>query len=314
MLDIKEFQYILAIAQESSISSAAKKLFITQSSLSQFLKNYEDALKTQLFIRSPSGIKPTYAGWRFIEMATNITKTYHAFQGEIDNISHIEYGKIAMGIPSNRIVILSEVLARFSKLYPNITVNVQQASSGILEKELENDNIDIALLVGPTRNDNLDLVHVATEEVFLAAAKHHSIHAEIKGDRHIRRWVDIERIREEEFIILEKGHRTYDLSKEFFEEHCIKPRRIRECSSFELCIGWANTGTGLVFLPKTFLGLLFQLSSNLDYFSLGNQGLYREFHIATNTKKEKNTPVKPLSKIMQGVILEYFSTLDPLQR
>ena len=310
MLEIKEFKYILTIAQEGSISQAAEKLFVAQPSLSQFLRNYEALLNTQLFIRTPTGVKPTYTGWRFVEVATEIVESYNAFQRELADINHLESGKINMGIPSKRVVILSDILSRFSRQCPNITINVMEASSGVLEKGLENDSLDVAMLVGPTHNENLQMIHVANEEVFLAAVKQHPIISKIKTDLHNRRWVDIEHLRREEFIILERGHRTFDLSKEFFSDDDIQPRMVRECCSFEVSVGWAGLGTGLVFMPRTFLNLLFQLRYNLDFFSIGECGLYRSFDIATKKNRGKSTLLDTFSIVMKEALCDYFNTLD----
>ena len=61
-MELKEVQYILAIAECGSLSKAAQHLYVAQSSLSQFLKNYEAQSGYTLFIRTPQGLKPTCEG------------------------------------------------------------------------------------------------------------------------------------------------------------------------------------------------------------------------------------------------------------
>ena len=50
-MDMKELNYIVAIADAGSISAAAEKLFMAQSSLSQALSLYESELGTPIFVR-----------------------------------------------------------------------------------------------------------------------------------------------------------------------------------------------------------------------------------------------------------------------
>jgi LysR family hydrogen peroxide-inducible transcriptional activator len=309
VLDIKEFKYILTIAQQGSISQAAEKLFISQPSLSQFLKNYEDSLNTQLFNRTPSGVQPTSAGWRFIEIATNITEMYNTFQRELVDIKQFASDKVTIGIPGKRVTILSDILVRCSKQCPNITVNVLEALSNDLEKELENNNLDVALLTGPIQANNLCCRLITSEEMFLAAAKNHPVLEKSRTGHDKRRWVEIEDLRGEEYFILEKGHRTYDFSKDFFKKNKIEPRMIRECCSFEVSISWAGVGTGLVFLPQTFLSQIGQLSRNIEYFSIGEQGLRRGFYIATKKNYKKTLLLDTLLNIIAETLKDYFNNL-----
>ena len=71
-MDMKEFTYLIALAEEGSISKAAQRLYMAQSSLSQFLQQFESELGTKLFVRTSKGIHPTYSGACFIEQTMQI--------------------------------------------------------------------------------------------------------------------------------------------------------------------------------------------------------------------------------------------------
>ena len=60
-MQLKELKYIVALADEGSISRAAERLYMAQSSLSQFLLQYETELGISLFVRTSKGIRPTAA-------------------------------------------------------------------------------------------------------------------------------------------------------------------------------------------------------------------------------------------------------------
>lgn len=61
-MDIKNPEYILEIARQQSVTHAAEKLFVTQSTLSQYLLKLESELGTPLFFREKTGLVPTEAG------------------------------------------------------------------------------------------------------------------------------------------------------------------------------------------------------------------------------------------------------------
>lgn len=82
-MDLKELNYIVTIADEGSISHAAEKLYMAQSSLSQFLHLYEAELGTPLFMRTSRGVRPTASGSVFIAHARQILLHYRRAQSEV---------------------------------------------------------------------------------------------------------------------------------------------------------------------------------------------------------------------------------------
>lgn len=73
-MEMKELVYLVTLAEEESISRAAERLYMAQSSLSQFLHQFEAELGTKLFVRTSKGITPTYSGKCFIEHAGEILR------------------------------------------------------------------------------------------------------------------------------------------------------------------------------------------------------------------------------------------------
>ena len=97
----KELLYVKTIAEEKSISQAAKLLFIAQPSLSQALSRIEDNLGTPLFTRTTGGLNLTYAGERYYQTACRILKIYENLEGEISDINGLRTGRIRMGITNH---------------------------------------------------------------------------------------------------------------------------------------------------------------------------------------------------------------------
>ena len=67
-MDLKELDYIVTVADEGSISRAAEKLFVAQSSLSQAVRLIEQDLGTSVFVRTARGVRLTAAGRRLFLM------------------------------------------------------------------------------------------------------------------------------------------------------------------------------------------------------------------------------------------------------
>ena len=73
-MNINQIKQVLTVAEERNFTNAAKKLFISQPSLSKSIKLLEEELGIKLFERNP--IKPTYAGEIFISKAKKILSEF----------------------------------------------------------------------------------------------------------------------------------------------------------------------------------------------------------------------------------------------
>ena len=82
-MDIKNPEYILEIARQQSVTHAAEKLFVTQSTLSQYLLKLENELGTPLFSREKSGLVPTEAGHVYLHAARAVVQIQNAAEASI---------------------------------------------------------------------------------------------------------------------------------------------------------------------------------------------------------------------------------------
>ena len=71
-MNLKQARYFITIIEEGSITAAAKKLYVTQPSLSQMLRQIEAECGVDLLVRNPLPMRPTYAGEKYLECARAI--------------------------------------------------------------------------------------------------------------------------------------------------------------------------------------------------------------------------------------------------
>lgn len=146
----RELEYIKTVADEKSISSAARKLYIAQPSLSQSLQRIEENLGAKLFNRTPSGLTLTYAGERCYQMACQVLKIYSDFEAEISDINQLKTGRIVMGTTNHLgTVILPEILLEFKENSPSVELEILEDNTGNLEAKLLTGAMDFALLHAP---------------------------------------------------------------------------------------------------------------------------------------------------------------------
>ncbi len=80
-MSLDKLDYILAIAEEQTLTRAAKKLYVSQPTLTNYINKLEEELGVKLFDRSVTPVQVTRAGALYIEKMKRI-------QQESDNLKH----------------------------------------------------------------------------------------------------------------------------------------------------------------------------------------------------------------------------------
>lgn len=118
-------KYIYAVYEEKSFSKAAKKLYITQSSLSATVKKHENKLGFAIFNRSKSPIELTLEGKIFIDYLEEINQNENAMRERIRSMSNPHFEHLAVGGTSFfSHHILPKACKKFHTLHPNIRVQL----------------------------------------------------------------------------------------------------------------------------------------------------------------------------------------------
>jgi len=73
-MTLQQLKYILAIVACGSISEAAKRLYVSQPSLSSAVKELEEEFGIEIFVRSPKGIALTNEGIEFLAYARQVVE------------------------------------------------------------------------------------------------------------------------------------------------------------------------------------------------------------------------------------------------
>lgn len=154
-LNYKELLYIKTVADEESISNAARKLNISQPALSQILKKVETELDEVLFDRTNRGMLLTEVGRKYYDLAEKTLGMYDDFLKEIDVMKNTYDGELNIGVSSFiETTILPIVIKEFNKVYPNIRINVRESNCKELESFVKNKEVDFSIVHRATLEEN----------------------------------------------------------------------------------------------------------------------------------------------------------------
>ncbi len=277
-MHLKELTYIVTLADERSISRAADKLYMAQSSLSQFLSQYESELGLPLFVRTSKGIRPTSAGTLFIDNARTILTHYRLVQNELWDMAELKGGSVILGISSFRgRHMLPKILKPFYEKYPNVRVDIVEQNSMALEDRLIEGSIDLAIVALPLTRLTHEVEFIKKDEIFIVANRKHPImqfaHRQKNSPYY---WVDLQDTASFEYILSDYDTILGSMSRRQFQKAGIKPIAFNTNISADLGAAMARAGLGLAFTYHSCV----ENYPDTEYISIGKDGVFLELALA----------------------------------
>lgn len=148
-MDLKRLRYFCAIVEHGQISRAAKALHISQPPLSQRLKELEEDLETVLIVRDEGRWEVTEAGRLLYEKAGLLLAELDNLKREVVDSGHGIGGPVSIGVSTTCETRLLTMLPELHGKYPEIRFRLAVADSSLLEKDIRNRDLDIAILLLP---------------------------------------------------------------------------------------------------------------------------------------------------------------------
>ncbi len=144
------YKIFYTVAECSSFSKAAEKLFITQPSISYSIKQLEESLGTKLFYRVPSGAKLTPDG---VELLEYVKKSYSIILSGERNLKEskdLKHGRISVGVQSHiGEFFLFPFIEKFHKKHKNIEINIISRNTDEMISLMEKNQVDFMIDTSP---------------------------------------------------------------------------------------------------------------------------------------------------------------------
>ncbi|MDP2699060.1 LysR family transcriptional regulator [Thalassospira sp.] len=162
---LRQLQFFVAVAEQGTVSRAARALSISQSSVSEAVQALESDLGVVLFERKSRHLEITHKGSQFLRHATKILADVADARMTFREESTRQGGRLSLGVTSLVAgYVLSDILARFRRAYPGVEVSAIEDNGEYLEHLLIGGELDVAVLVTSNIRDRAALL-VETLEV-----------------------------------------------------------------------------------------------------------------------------------------------------
>lgn len=214
-MEFKQLEAFVAVIDYGSFSEAARKLYLTQPTISAHVRSLEEELHTKLILRTTKKTTITTRGYqlydsavRMLEIRNNLLENFTGVQKHMIDLA-------ASTIPSS--YLLPEILAAFGKTHPDIYFHSLQADSAESINRVLDGTVDLALVGQNTRDETCVFLPFCQDELVIATPiTNHYLSLQNKT-------VTFEDFIKDPIIIREKGSGTKKEIDLFLEQIGIKP-------------------------------------------------------------------------------------------
>lgn len=239
-LEVKHLRMITTLAKTQNMTRAADKLCISQSALSQQLKDIENKLNASLFNRTRKKMIPTSIGKLILQTAQHVIETIEDTELEITKMVSGDQGELKVGMQCIFCYKwLPDVMGKFQNKFPNIELVI--GNSNNIFKELDSGQFDLIITGAPLDDGHFIQCPLFADHMVCIMPNDHPLSA--------KPYVDFKDCKDASLITHseKENNRFFELT---FNRMGIEPRKYMTVTQPQAIIEMVSSGFGISFFPK----------------------------------------------------------------
>lgn len=223
-MTIRHLRIFIEVAETGKMSTAAAKLFVSQPTVSQAIRELEEHYGLLLFDRLNRKLYITIAGKKLLKYAKNVVTQFDALEDNMFNLSKVEKIRIGATMTVGE-CILSNIVNRLKKDSPQVEIYSYSNNTQIIEEKILNNEIDIGIIEGKVKSKDLIVMPEASDYLVLACSTDHPFAK--------RSNIHVKELEGEKFAMREKGSGTRELFEDYMSENEVDIKIVFEANSSE---------------------------------------------------------------------------------
>ncbi len=236
-LTLKQLRIFETVAEESSYTRAAKRLFLTQPAISMQIKQLEEEIGLPVFDRVGKAIQLTDAGRELLHHVRTIMQQLEETHQCLEELRGIKRGRLNLTMASTANYFTPRLLAGFCREYPDIQVSLHVANRAGLLASLEDNASDMVIMGKPPAGMPVEAKVFLENPLVVIAPPDHRLAG--------RRAIPLSEVMGEDFIVREVGSGTRAAVERFLATHELDRPRSLEMNSSEAIKQAVQAGLGL---------------------------------------------------------------------
>ena len=246
-MQVQQLAYFAAVARTRHFTRAAELVGVSQPTLSKQIRVLENSLGSPLFVRNRGQIELTSAGEALLPHAQRILIDVESAQRSVDEVAGLRRGRVRLGAtPSVCDGLLPDLLTGFHERHPDIDLEVQEAGSRVLTRELGQGRLDLALLIVPLRPDGtietgaIETTSLLTERLVLASP----------ADAELPDAIGVSGLRDLPLVMFREGYDLREVTLGACRAAGFEPRLAVEGGEMSAVLRFVEAGLGHAVVPE----------------------------------------------------------------
>lgn len=243
-MNFRQLECFVAVVEEGSFTRGARRVGITQPSLSQHIRALEDELEGPVFNRLPRGVALTPAGRTLLpEARIAVRAVERGLRGARSTLA-VEGGELEIAtVLSLAVGVLPRHIGTWHELHPNVSIRLHEyRHRSLLEDAVEQGVADFALGPVPVRPWEGPLEAVGWEEFVLVVPTRDPLAR--------RRRIRLESLHDREWVLYHPDHGLAGIVETLCRDAGFTPRGVVRTSQAEGAVRFAAAGLGIALVPE----------------------------------------------------------------
>lgn len=305
MIEIRHLKSLQALRETGSLVEASERLHVTQSALSHQLKDLEDKLNTQIFIRKTRPLRFTQSGLRLLRLADEVLPLLERATTELSQISDGYAGRLNIAIECHTCFQwLMPTLNRYRELWPDVEVDLSAGFHFEPLSALQRGDIDLVITADPQPIADIDYTPLFQFENLLALPKQHRLNQKV--------YIEPQDLEQETIITYPVEQNRLALFKQFLQPAQIQPQKIRTADLTLMIIQLVSSGRGVTSMPNW--GLTEYLDKDfIDAKPIGAHGLWSHLYAATRAEQTHKAFIQAFINTSIDTCFNTLSNIQPIK-
>ena len=246
-IDFELYRIFYVVANHCNITKASEELSISQPAISKSIKNLEEQLGGQLFVRTKRGVVLTSEGKEFYNYIKQAIEYINNAENKFTDLINLETGCIKIGISTTLTKeFLLPYLEEFHSLYPKIDIQIITNLTSDLMPKLRNGLIDIVILNLNDKNygNDIDIKCRKINDCFVVNNKYKDL---------IDKEISIKDLNNYPLILQAKGSNTREFLDNIARENGVVLKPNIELASYSLVVEFSKIGLGIGYATKEYI-------------------------------------------------------------
>jgi LysR family transcriptional activator of glutamate synthase operon len=246
-VDLHQLRVFHSAVNAGGFTHASRELHLSQSTVSQHIKQLEEELACQLFMRVGKRVLLTEAGQLLREHCEKIFQDVSNAQMSIRELAGLQRGKLRFGTGATTLIYqLPPVLESYHARFPNIELIIVSDITDNILRDVRAQRLDLGLVMLPIEERDLEVTPLCDEELKIALPSRHPLAR--------KRALSVSDLSQLRFILYEQKTVMRRLIDGYFECLGVKPRVAMVMENIEAIKSLVGAGLGASVLPVPAVG------------------------------------------------------------